>query len=138
LRSYTHTADGDEHVLSFAPAGWWMADMYSLISGRPGILSIQALDDTAGWRLTKEKQEQLFVAVPKFERYFRILVERSLVAYQQRLLDTTTLSAEERYRKFCQYYPTLIDTLPNKQVASFIGVTPEFFSKMRSRFLRNN
>jgi CRP-like cAMP-binding protein len=101
-------------------------------------LSIQALDDTAGWRLTKEKQEQLFVAVPKFERYFRILVERSLVAYQQRLLDTTTLSAEERYRKFCQYYPTLIDTLPNKQVASFIGVTPEFFSKMRSRFLRNN
>jgi CRP-like cAMP-binding protein len=136
LRSYTLTEDGEEHVLSFAPVGWWIADMYSLISGRPAVLTIQAIEEAEGWHLTKENQEKLFVAVPKFERFFRILVERSLVAYQQRVLDATSLSAEDRYKKFCRYYPTLIDTLPQKQIASFIGVTPEFYSKMRSRILR--
>jgi CRP-like cAMP-binding protein len=138
LRSFTLSQDGEEHVLSFAPAGWWMADMYSLISGRPAVLTIQALEEAQGWHLTKQNQEILFAQVPKFERFFRILVERSLVAYQQRVLDVTSLTAEERYKKFCQYYPTLIDTLPQKQIASFIGVTPEFFSKMRSKVLREN
>jgi CRP-like cAMP-binding protein len=136
LRGYTITEDGDEHVLSFAPPGWWIADMYSLVSTKPSLLNISALDDTDYWELSKTNQEQLFIEVPKFERLFRILTERSLVAYQQRVLDATTLTAEERYLKFCRYYPTLIDTLPQKQIASFIGVTPEFFSKMRSKLLR--
>lgn len=138
LRSFTVDADGAEHVLSFAPPGWWMADLYSLVSGRPALLNIQALEDTQMWVLSRADQETLFARVPKFERFFRILVERSLVAYQQRLLDQTTLPAEERYQKFCSYYPTLVHTLPQKQIASFIGVTPEFFSKMRTALLRRD
>jgi len=135
LRSYTLNEAGEEHVLSFSPAGWWMADMYSLVSGKPGFLHINVLEDADVWILSKEKQEALFESIPLFERFFRILVERSLVAYQQRVIDSKTLTAEERYLKFCHYYPTLIDTLPQKQIASFIGVTPEFFSTMRTRLL---
>src|SRR5260221_11949560 len=138
LRGYTIDKNGDEHVLSFAPVGWWIADMYSLISQKPGILIIEALEDTEIILLSKADQEKLYIEIPKFERFFRILIENSLVANQQRIIDNMSLTAEERYKIFCKRYPTLIDTLPQKQIASYIGVTPEFFSRMRSEMLRRS
>lgn len=136
LRGYTVDANGWEHVLSFAPKGWWIADMYSLLSQKPGHLTIEALEETEILTLSKRDQEQLYQDIPAFERFFRILVENSLVASQQRLIDNLSLTAEERYLKFCEVYPTLINQLPQKQIASYIGVTPEFFSRMRSSLLR--
>jgi len=136
LRSYTVDRGGTEHVLGFAPLDWWMADMYSLISQKPGTLYIEALEDTELILLSKVNQEKLYLEIPKFERFFRILIEKSLVANQQRIVDNMSLTAEERYNIFCKRYPTLIDTLPQKQLASYIGVTPEFFSRMRSEMLR--
>jgi len=138
LRGYTVDKNGIEHVLSFAPPDWWMGDMYSLISQKPGILNIEALEDTETITLSKASQEKLYIAVPKFERFFRILTENSLVANQQRIIDNLSLTAEERYGIFCKRYPTLIDHLPHKQIASYIGVTPEFFSRMRSGVLRRS
>ena len=73
--------------------------------------------------------------MPVFERFFRIIIENSLVAYQQRLIDNLSLTAEERYNNFCKRYPTLITRLPSKQIAAYIGVTPEFFSKMKHKML---
>ncbi|WP_295767056.1 Crp/Fnr family transcriptional regulator [uncultured Mucilaginibacter sp.] len=131
LRGYTVDHNGYEHVLSFAPRDWWMADMYSLLTHQPGSLNIEALEDTEMLLLPKSSQEDLYKQVPKFERVFRILAEKSLVAYQQRLIDNLSLPAAERYDRFCKRYPTLIHQLPQKQIASYIGVTPEFFSKMR-------
>lgn len=136
LRGYTYDKNGMEHVLNFAPKGWWIADMYSLISQKPGILNIEALVDTEVLRLSKSNQERLYREIPKFERFFRIIIERSLVASQERVLDSLSLTAEERYTKFCNKYPALIEHVPLKQVASYIGVTPEFFSKMRNKLLK--
>lgn len=137
LRGFTTDKNGLEHVLNFAPSGWWIADLYSLLSQKPGNLNIEALEDTEVFLLSKKDQENLYQVVPKFERYFRIIIENSLVANQQRLLDNLSLSAEERYLKFCKVYPSLINKLPQKQIAAFIGVTPEFFSRMRTNFLKN-
>ncbi|MFI5138095.1 MAG: Crp/Fnr family transcriptional regulator [Sphingobacteriales bacterium] len=131
LRGFTVDKNGTEHVISFAPPGWWIADMYSLISQKPGIMNIEALEDTETILLSKAGQEKLYDEIPKFERFFRILSENSLVANQQRIIDNMSLTAEERYSLFCKRYPTLIDHLPQKQIASYIGVTPEFFSRMR-------
>jgi CRP-like cAMP-binding protein len=136
LRGYTIDKGGIEHVLSFAPPDWWIADMYSLLSQKPGILNIEALEDTEVLLLSKASQEKLYQQIPKFEHFFRILTENSLVASQQRLIDGLSLTAEERYNNFCKRYPTLIDHLPQKQIASYIGVTPEFFSRMRSEMVR--
>ena len=136
LRGYTIDAQGQEHVMNFAPVGWWIADMYSLISQRPGTLYIEASDNAEVLLLSKIKQDLLFHEIPKFERFFRIITENSLVAYQQRIMDTLSLTAEERYNNFCKRYPTLINNLPKKDVASYIGVTPEFFSRMMSKLLR--
>ncbi|NOW98884.1 Crp/Fnr family transcriptional regulator [Mucilaginibacter sp. SG564] len=133
LRGYTVDKSGIEHVLSFAPPDWWIADMYSLLSQKPGILNIEALEDTEVLLLSKVNQEKLYLEIPKFEHFFRILTENSLVASQQRLIDGLSLTAEERYNNFCKRYPTLIDHLPQKQIASYIGVTPEFFSRMRNK-----
>lgn len=136
LRGFSVDNNGFEHVLNFAPVNWWIADMYSLISQKPGVLYIDALEDTTMLTLSKINQLQLYKEVPAFERFFRIITENSLVAYQQRLLDNLSLTAEERYNSFCKRYPSLINNLPSKQIAAYIGVTPEFFSKMRNKLLR--
>jgi CRP-like cAMP-binding protein len=136
LRSFNINDNIVEHVLSFACEGWWIGDMYSLLSQKPGNLFIEVIEDAEVVLLSKENQEQLYLEIPKLERFFRILTENSLVAHQERLMDNLSLTAEERYEKFCKKYPTLIQKVPQKQIASYIGVTPEFFSKMKSRMLR--
>lgn len=135
LRGYSIDENAIEHVLNFAPQNWWIADMYSLITQKPGVLNIEALEDTEILTLSKINQEDLYLKVPVFERFFRIIIENSLVSYQQRLLDNLSLTAEERYNNFCRRYPTLISCVPSKQIASYIGVTPEFFSKMKHHML---
>ena len=136
LRSYTIDENGVEHVVSFACPGWWIADMYSYLSQRPGHLYIETNEEAEVILLSKENQEKLYNEVPKMERFFRILIENSLVANQQRLIDNMSFTAEARYDKFSKKYPELIHCLPQKQIASYIGVTPEFFSKMKARLLK--
>ena len=136
LRSFNINDNIVEHVLSFACEDWWISDMYSLLSQKPGNLFIEVLEDSEVVVLSKENQDKLYLEIPKLERFFRILTENSLVANQERLMDNLSLTAEERFEKFCKKYPTLIQKVPQKQIASYIGVTPEFFSKMKSRLLR--
>lgn len=136
LRSFNINDNIVEHVMSFACEGWWISDMYSLLSQKPGNLFIEVMEDAEVVALSKENQERLYLEIPKLERFFRILIENSLVANQQRLMDNLSLTAEERFEKFCTKYPELIQKIPQKQIASFIGVTPEFFSKMKARMLR--
>ncbi len=136
LRSFTINDNIVEHILSFACEGWWIGDMYSLISQKPGTLFIEVLEDAEVVLLSKENQEKLYLEIPKLERFFRILTENSLVANQERLMDNLSLSAEERFDKFCKKYPTLIQKVSQKQIASYIGVTPEFLSKMKARMLK--
>ena len=136
LRSFTINDNIIEHVLHFACEGWWIGDMYSYISQKPGNLFIEVLEDAELVIITKPNQEELYLQIPKLERFFRILAENSLVSHQERLMDNLSLTAEERFEKFCAKYPTLIQKVAQKQIASYIGVTPEFFSKMKSKMLR--
>ena len=136
LRSFNINDNIVEHVLSFACRGWWISDMYSLLSQKPGNLFIQVLEDAEIVLLSKENQEILFQEIPKLERFFRILTENSLVAHQERLMDNLSLTAEERFEKFCKKHNDLIQKVSQKQIASYLGVTPEFFSKMKSKMLR--
>ena len=136
LRSFNINDNIVEHVLQFACEGWWIGDMYSLLSQKPGNLFIEVMEDSEVVLLPKENQEKLYAEIPKLERFFRILTENSLVSNQERLMDNLSLTAEERFEKFCKKYPTLIQKVPQKQIASYIGVTPEFFSKMKSKLLK--
>ena len=136
LRSFNINDNIIEHVLHFACEGWWIGDMYSYISEKPGNLFIEVLEDAEVVIITKENQQQLYQEIPKLERFFRILAENSLVSHQERLMDNLSLTAEERFEKFCSKYPSLIQKVSQKHIASYIGVTPEFFSKMKARLLK--
>ena len=136
LKSYTVDKDGKEHILSFAMMDWWIADMYSYISQKPAILNIEAIADSDVLLLSYDNQQQLYQRVPKFERFFRILVENSLVANQERLIDNLSSSAEERYLRFIRKYPAVPSCVPQHNIASYLGITPEFLSKIRGRLAR--
>jgi len=138
LRSFNINDNIVEHVLNFACKGWWMADMYSLISQKPGGLFIEVIEDVEVVLISKKNQEQLYHDIPKLERFFRILTENALVANQQRIMDNLSLTAEARFDKFCKRFPELVSHVPQKQIASYIGVTPEFFSKMKASLLKKS
>jgi CRP-like cAMP-binding protein len=136
LKSFTIDREGKEHILSFATPGWWISDMYSLVSQQPAILNIETIADAKVLILSRENQQLLYEKVPKFERFFRILVENSLVANQQRLIDNLSSTAQERYLRFIQKYPGIPSCVPQHNIASYLGITPEFLSKIRARLAR--
>lgn len=132
LRSYTVDRDGFEHILQFAPENWWISDMYSMVKNKPSELNIDALLDSKVLLLSRSCQLSIFDRIPKLERYFRILSENALAASNQRTINYLSLTAKMRYEKFCELYPSLIHTIPQKSIASYIGITPEFLSKLRA------
>lgn len=138
LRSYSIDRNGFEHILQFAPENWWITDMYSFISGRESYLNVDALVDTEVLILNREDQQELCGKIPQLEHYFRVITEKALVSTQQRLMDNMSTTARQRYEKFCGTYPGLINSLPQKLIASYIGITPEFLSKIRGEFLRES
>ena len=133
VKSYNVDEEGREHILSFATKDWWISDLYSLISEKPAILNIEAIVDSDVLMLSRENQHELYKKIPKFERFFRILVENSLVANQQRLIDNMSSPAEDRYLRFISKYPTIPECVPQHSIASYLGITPEFLSKIRAR-----
>lgn len=136
LKSFTVDKEGKEHILSFAIRDWWIADMYSYLSRKPAILTIEAIDDSEILMLSYENQQLLYEKIPKFERFFRILVENALVANQERLIDNLSSTAEERYLRFIKKYPSIPASVPQHSIASYLGITPEFLSKIRGRLAR--
>ncbi len=135
LRSYHTDSQGKEHILQFAPEDWWTGDMTSQLRGTPAILSIDALDDTDTILIDKPGQDLLFERVPKFERFFRILIQNAFMAQQRRMLSNLSRTAEERYAEFRKLYPSLDGRVAQKHIASYLGMTPEFLSTVRKRVL---
>ncbi|SHG70692.1 Crp/Fnr family transcriptional regulator [Pedobacter caeni] len=130
VKSYLIDEKGFEHILTIAVRDWWIADIRSYVTGTPGNLWIEAIENTKAIVLSRHNQEILFRKHPDFERYFRILTERGFAVSQQRIVERMSLSAEERFEKFIHQYPALLHQLSHQQIASYIDVTPSFFSRM--------
>ncbi|SDE21892.1 cAMP-binding domain of CRP or a regulatory subunit of cAMP-dependent protein kinases [Niabella drilacis] len=130
LRSYSVDENGFEHILQFAPPGWWISDMRSSLEQTPASLNIDAVDDSQVILINIGDLQRLYKEIAFLDRFFRILSERSIATHQHRLIDSLSLTAKQRYTSFCRQYPSLITCLPQKYVASYIGITPEFLSKM--------
>ena len=112
--------------------------MYSYISRKPAVLTIEAIADSEVRLLSWDNQQLLFEKVPKFERFFRILIENALVANQQRLIDNLSSTAEQRYLHFIKKYPLIPSCVPQHNIASYLGITPEFLSKIRRRLAKKS
>ena len=135
LRVYHVGEDGKEHILQFAPEDWWTGNMSSMLKNTPSQLIIEAMEETVVLQLDKPAQDQLFERVPKFERFFRILITNAFMAQQRRTLSSLSKTAEERYAEFRKLYPSLDDRVAQKHIASYLGMTPEFLSTVRKRVL---
>ena len=131
LREYTIDSKGTEHIIQFAIEDWWVSDLHSFLSGLPATYNIDALQDSEVLLLEKSARDELLNACPKMERFFRLLVEANHVATQQRITDSLSASAEERYLKFIKTYPKLFEQVPQNQIASYLGITPQSLSRIR-------
>jgi len=131
LRAYTVDKSGYEHVVMFASEGWWISDLYSFLTQTPGSQNIDALEDSEVLQIEKQDLEKLYIEVPKFDRFFRILLQNAFVANQQRILASISQTAEEQYMAFVKKYPSLEQRIPQHQVASYLGITPETISRIR-------
>lgn len=136
LRSYSVDSNGFEHILQFAIEDWWIGDMYSHITQQPGFLNIDALEDSDVLLLHRDDQMRLFEQVPKFERFFRILLEKSMVMHQLRLMENISMPAAQRYELFAKRYPQIIARVPQIQIAAYLGITPEFLSKIKKELIK--
>jgi CRP-like cAMP-binding protein len=133
LRTYTIDNTGLEHIVMFAVEDWWTGDLYSFLTQTPGNFIIDALEDTDLLQISKSDLEKLYEEVPKFERFFRIILQNAFVAQQQRINQNLSFTAEERYLHFIKKYPQLEQRLQQKQVAAYLGITPEFLSMIRRK-----
>ncbi len=132
FKMYGVDASGTEHNLLFARENEWIADIDSLHKERPSKLYIEAVERSTVLQLSKGDLWYLYTHYPKFDRNFRVIIEDKYIELQNRLLQTFSATASERYESFLEQYPHLSIRLPNTQIASYLGITPEFLSKIRS------
>lgn len=131
LRTYYTDTEGIEHNVQFSIEDWWVGDMYSVLSHKPARYNVVALEDSELLALHRDDQEQLYAKVPKFERFFRNLLQNAFVALQERILSGMSETAEERYLNFRRKYPEMGKRIPQNQIASYLGITPESLSRVR-------
>lgn len=132
LREYTVDHKGDEHIIQFAIQDWWVSDLNSFLSGTPSTQNIDALQDSVVLLLENTAREKLFESVPAMERFFRLLLEANYVATHKRINDALSASAEDRYLTFIQTYRQLAEQIPQNQIASYLGITPQSLSRIRN------
>jgi CRP-like cAMP-binding protein len=131
LRMFGVDPKGTEHNIQFAAENSWIADIGSFHSGKPSQLFIEAIEPSLVLQIEKQDLYFLYTNIPKLDRIFKVIVENKFVELQNRVLQTISSTAQERYLTFLQRYPTLSSRLPNTQIASYLGITPEFLSKIR-------
>lgn len=136
LRSYSVDKKGDEHVVQFGLEGWWITDLYSFLTGSPAEHFIDALEESDILLIDAASYEKLCTSVPKFERYFRILLQNNFIATHRRVLASISLSAEEQYRQLVEQYPMIVQRVAQRHIASYLGITPEALSRIRGKMVK--
>ena len=133
LVQYYLDDNGIQHTLLFAPEGWWTTDLPSFLTGQESKYHIEALEDSELLIISKQLLDKLLVKIPALNNFFRVLYQNAVMAQEERLLNVLSTKVEERYLRFVKKYPQLQNRLPQYLIASYLGVTPEFFSKVKAR-----
>jgi CRP/FNR family cyclic AMP-dependent transcriptional regulator len=133
IRNYFIDENGFEVILQFAIEGWWVSDIASFHEKKPSKLYIETLEDCELFFLTYENKEELLKRVPKFEGFFRLMVQKNLSSTQNRLINTIAKSAPEKYLDFIKLYPTIPQRVTQHHIASYLGISAEFLSKIRTK-----
>lgn len=122
---------GTEHNIQFAAENDWITDIGSFHSSKPSKLFLEAIEPSVIIQIEKNDLYFLYLSIPKLDRIFKVIIENKYVELQNHVLQNISSTAQERYLTFLEQYPTLALRLPNTQIASYLGITPEFLSKIR-------
>ena len=133
LRTFSLDDKGNEPILQFSMEGWWAGDLYSFLTEEPSQYHIEAIEDCELLLITKPSWDLLLEKIPAFERYFRILIQNSLIATQKRLMGSMSETAEEKYTKLVNNFPSCLQRIPQHMIASYLGITRETLSRIRSQ-----
>jgi len=137
IRSYYINEQGAEVILQFAIEDWWVSDMASFHFHTPSNLFIETLEDCELLVLSPQTKEELLAKVPQLERMFRLMVQKNLSVLQNRFLKTITSSAQEKYLDFIERYPSIPQRVAQHYIASYLGISAEFLSKVRTKLSKN-
>ncbi|MCE7991654.1 MAG: Crp/Fnr family transcriptional regulator [Roseivirga sp.] len=135
LRVYMIDMSGTEHTLSLNIENWWCGDLKSFINETPASYYIQALEDTQVLQISLANWNKLLEKVPKMEKRFRLSFQNALIAQNDRIIQNISMTAEERYLQYLEKYPHILQRVAQKHVASYLGMTPEFFSILRRKMV---
>ena len=133
LKAFYIDNEGQEHILMFAIENWWIADLGSFISQTPADLNVQCVENCELVQIHYNDLQALYLDIPKLERFFRIIIQKAFVAAQKRIVNNFTLSAVDRYQQFREQYPLIEQRVPQYMIASYLGITKEFLSKIRNQ-----
>jgi len=133
FRSYILDRNGIEHTIQIAIEDWFISDFGSYMTGDPASLFVEALENSIIYQLAYSDVESLCKSNQKFEHYFRVSAQKAFVFSQRRILANLYMTAEERYIEFSNLYPAMIQRIPQYILASYLGMTPEYLSKIRKR-----
>lgn len=133
FRSYCISNEGVDHTIQFAIEDWFISDFNSYINQTPASLFVEAMEDAVIQQIAYKDVENLCTNNSKFERFFRLVAQKSFAFSQKRVLSNLSKSAEERYLEFQELYPSIVQRVPQYALASYLGMSPEFLSKIRKR-----
>ncbi|MEO6228601.1 MAG: Crp/Fnr family transcriptional regulator [Ferruginibacter sp.] len=133
FRVYHIDKSGAEQILYFAIENWWVTDIDSFTNERPSQLFIEALEDSEVLLISKKDKEFAYTNLPKIEKLFRVMTQKTHVALQRRMIDNLSKTADQRYLDFIEKYPQLHQRLSNLQIAAYLGISHEFLSKIRNK-----
>jgi CRP-like cAMP-binding protein len=132
LRAYVIGDEGQDHTIQLAIDDWWISDYNSYILQQPASMFVMAVEDSLLLQISFEDERMLKASHYKFETFFRIIAERAAAFMQRRLISNLTQSAEERYELFLEKYRPMVNRFPQYVIASYLGMTTEFLSKIRN------
>lgn len=133
IRQYFVNSKLNEQIIQFGIESWWIADQDSLLTGQPSTCYIQALEPSELLLLTEKSRVELFSEIPLLESYFRIMMQKAYVASQRRIGFIFNQTDEERYRNFAKLFPDFVQRVPQYMLASYLGFTPQFLSRLRAK-----
>ncbi len=136
IKTYFIDKKGLEVVLTFSTENWWVSDISSFENQEPTKMFIETIEDTELLFLTPETKYELLEKHPELEKMFRLMVQHHLNSYQERLFGNIAHTAQERYQNFLKKFPALPQRIPQHLIASYLGISPEFLSRLRKRKLK--
>jgi CRP/FNR family transcriptional regulator, anaerobic regulatory protein len=134
VKAYEIDEKGNEHIIQFAIEDWWISDFYAFFNNSNATLSIDCIEDCEFIGISKNSLEELFIKIPKFERFFRIKLTAAFLSLQKRILFSIKKSNMERYEDFIKSYPEIEQRISNHHIASYLGIAPESLSRLRNKF----